>query len=89
MIGKNQCFSEEQSFQNLMLVAPTGMGKTSGLVIPNILKSTGSIVVTDPSGEIFSKTSGYMKNVRGYDVWVFNTTDLEHSFPLNYLIPFS
>lgn len=89
VIGKHQRLSEEQSFQNLMLVAPTGMGKTSRFIIPNILKSTGSIVVTDPSGEIFSKTSGYMKAIRGYDVLVFNPTDLEHSIRLNYLIPFS
>ncbi|PCI27017.1 MAG: hypothetical protein COB67_09595, partial [SAR324 cluster bacterium] len=48
--------SQENSFKHLLLVAPSGAGKTTRYVIPSILlqmQHGGSIVVTDPSGEIF------------------------------------
>ncbi len=62
--------SEKDSFQNIGIVAPSGFGKTQTYVIPNIIFSGSherSIVVTDPSGEIFKTTSGYMKS-KGYEI---------------------
>lgn len=75
--------SLQDSFINGCIFAPTGMGKTTTFVIPNILKSSeASIVVTDPSGEIFENTSGHM-NDRGWKIQVFKPTDLENSCRFN------
>jgi len=74
------------SCTNLGLVAPTGSGKTTRFVIPNVLQVEGSVVVTDPSGEIFARTSGHLQE-RGYDIQVLAPADLMHSRcfnPLSY-----
>lgn len=77
--------SQEDSFKHLTLVAPSGAGKTSSYVIPSILlqlKKGGSIVVTDPSGEIFQNTSGYAEKM-GYAIKVFNITNSITSLTYN------
>ena len=74
--------SLEDSFANLVLVAPTGSGKTTRFVIPNVLNATGSVVVTDPSGEIFERTSGHMHQ-RGFRIQTLRPADLDHSLRFN------
>jgi type IV secretion system protein VirD4 len=74
--------SLDQSFKNLGLVAPTGSGKTTRFVIPNILNCSGSVVVTDPSGEIFEATSGHMAE-RGYKIQVLQPSELNKSQRFN------
>jgi len=81
LLGKHRLALEE-SYKNLCLIAPTGSGKTTRYVIPNILRCTGSVVVTDPSGEIFQKTSGHMKK-RGYKIQVLSPADLNTSLRFN------
>ncbi|HKH46226.1 MAG TPA: type IV secretory system conjugative DNA transfer family protein [Thermoanaerobaculia bacterium] len=70
------------SFTNLGLVAPTGSGKTSRYVIPNVLQVQGSVVVTDPSGEIFARTSGHLQE-RGFAIQVLAPADLSRSVRFN------
>lgn len=81
--GKNSRLSDENSYKNLVMVAATGWGKSSGFVIPNILmQNEASMVITDPSGDIFDKTSGSLA-ARGYKVRVLNPLDLKHSIKFN------
>lgn len=71
-----------ESFTNLVLVAPTGSGKTTRYVIPNVLQVEGSVVVTDPSGEIFRSTSGYLDQ-RGFRIQVLQPADVTRSERFN------
>jgi type IV secretory pathway TraG/TraD family ATPase VirD4 len=92
--GQSKRLSLEESFKHLLVVAPTGTGKTSKFVIPNVLalaQNENSIIVTDPSGEIFSQTSGYMQS-KGFKVLKFDPTDPEHSIyfnPLRHIFTYS
>ena len=91
--GKNKRLSLDESYKHLLLVAQTGAGKTTKYIIPNIFELAehkNSIIVTDPSGEIFTNTSGYMQS-KGFKVLKFDPTDLEHSVyfnPLRYVFSY-
>lgn len=82
ILSEKYRLSLEESYKNLCLVAPTGSGKTTRYVIPNLLNLQGSAVVTDPSGEIFSKTSGYLQS-RGFRIQVINPATLSQSLTFN------
>ena len=63
---------KESSFRHMGIVGPTGCGKTTTFIIPNVLSLDDSMVITDPSGEIYKITAQYLKdhyfNVRHIDV---------------------
>lgn len=63
--GKNRICLDD-SFRHLLCVAPSGAGKTSNYIIPNLLTlSKPSLIVTDPSGEIYNSTHMNLKG-KGY-----------------------
>jgi type IV secretion system protein VirD4 len=72
LIG-DKCLSIQDSFSNALVFGGSGSGKSSRILIPSILKMAGasSLCIHDPSGELFEKTSGAMKNA-GYNVKVLN-----------------
>lgn len=74
--------TEARSFQHLAVVAPTGAGKTTRVVVPNLLQLSSSCVVTDPSGEVFERTSGYLMS-RGFEVKVLNLGNVRQSLCFN------
>jgi len=82
VLSARRRMSLRDSFANLVLVAPTGTGKTTRFVIPNVLSAKGSVVVTDPSGEIYQRTSGHLKE-RGFRIQVLQPADLVHSLRFN------
>lgn len=82
-IEKNKHLSQKDSFNHLILVAPPGAGKTSCYVIPNTLKSDMSLVINDPKGEVFEKTSGHLKD-RGFELWKI---DLQNPYESAYFNP--
>ena len=51
----------------------SGSGKSASYSIPNAYQQLGSYVFTDPKGEIYDKTAGFLKE-NGYDIKVFNLT---------------
>ena len=86
--GADGRLSERESFQNVCVIARVGAGKTSRYIIPNVLdkaKSNVSIVLTDPKGEVFEATSGFMQ-ANGYRVITLNPEDLERSSSFNPLL---
>ncbi|MBE6035559.1 MAG: type IV secretory system conjugative DNA transfer family protein [Clostridiales bacterium] len=56
---------------NIFVIGGSGAGKTFRFVQPNLLTMSSSFICTDPKGEIFKKSGGFLKN-RGYRVGVLN-----------------
>jgi len=84
--GSNERLSADDSFRNLAFISTTGGGKTSGYIIPNILyRPEGSMVITDPSGSLFTQTSGSLER-RGYQIKILDPMNLTQSIRFN---PFS
>ncbi|TPW04140.1 MAG: type IV secretion system protein VirD4, partial [Alphaproteobacteria bacterium] len=52
-------FVRDGGASHVVVVAPTGAGKTSGVVIPNLLSWTGSAVTLDPKREAWTATAGW------------------------------
>ncbi|MDD9309786.1 type IV secretory system conjugative DNA transfer family protein [Cytobacillus firmus] len=77
--------------QNVASFGGAGTGKTAGYGIPNILHNADvvgeSMVITDPKGELYNKTAGYLKE-KGYEILYFNLLDMTRSLrynPLDYV----
>lgn len=56
---------------NVLVVGGSGSGKSASYVIPNACELLGSYVFTDPKGELYDKTAGFLKE-KGYEIKVFN-----------------
>lgn len=67
---------------NDLCIAPSGGGKTTGYVLPNILNSQESMVVVDTKGNLYRKTADRLRQ-KGYNVLLLDFTDLQHS-PVGY-----
>lgn len=83
--GKSKRLTSKESFNHLALISRTGGGKTSSFVLPNIYKLANekcSLVITDLSGEIFEKTSGYLES-KGFKIYVLDPIHLETSIRYN------
>ena len=59
---------------NTLVIGPSGAGKTRGYVIPNILASEGSIVVTDTKGELYEQLRDQLEQ-KGFNVSCIDFTD--------------
>ncbi|MBQ1873303.1 MAG: type IV secretory system conjugative DNA transfer family protein [Succinivibrionaceae bacterium] len=62
-------------YQFVMLAAPTRSGKGVGIVIPNCITYTGSLVVLDIKLENFDITAGYRQKALGQKVYLFAPFD--------------
>lgn len=85
---ENRVYTETTFGHNLIL-APTQVGKTTNWVLPQMeawIKSPEKphIIVTDPKGELFSKTAKLALG-EGYDVKVFNLKEPSYSHKYNLL----
>ncbi len=86
--GDKAFLSESDSFQNVCVMARIGAGKTSKYIIPNVLakaRQQCSLVINDPKGEVFEKTSAYMKS-NGFNVLVIDPENTGRSSYFNPLI---
>ncbi len=59
---------------NVLVIGGTGTGKTFKYIKPNILQENCSMIITDPSGDIFRSFAPYLLT-RGYNVYLFNASD--------------
>lgn len=87
ILSKDIQLKEKYDFEGSMVFGATGSGKSTGYFVPNLLSNNikGSIVATDPKGELFSLTSGYQKNICGRRVLKFSPLEPQSSEHYNLL----
>lgn len=61
-----------------LIIGPTGGGKTRGYVLPNLLSSQESFIVTDSKGTLRRQIGGILER-RGFRVLELDFTNLMHS----------
>ena len=73
---------------NDLIIGPSGAGKTRGYVLPNILQSNESLIVTDTKGDLCAQTRASLEE-RGYVVQEIDLADCISSpygyNPLDYI----
>lgn len=82
-----RCASRLRSYEGLLLIGATGTGKTSIQIINSVLRMTqSSMVINDPAGEVFEKTSGELAR-QGYNIFKLSFgAEESHQFnPLYYV----
>lgn len=82
-ISKNNQLTREDTQAHVLVTAPTRTGKTTTILIPNLLKNDikGSIIVYDPSLEIYKQTAKYQKSI-GRKVILYNPLSGEYEYNL-------
>ena len=63
----------------------SGSGKSASYSIPNAYQMLGSYVFTDPKGELYDRTAGYLKD-NGYKIKVLNLVNPQKSDGYNPLV---
>lgn len=63
----------------------SGSGKSASYSIPNAYQCLGSYVFTDPKGELYDRTAGYLKE-QGYEIKVLNLVRPQYSDGYNPLM---
>ena len=70
---------------NVLVVGGSGSGKSASYSIPNAYQCLGSYVFTDPKGELYDRTAGYLKS-KGYEIKVLNLVRPQYSDGYNPLM---
>ena len=63
----------------------SGSGKSASYSIPNAYQMLGSYIFTDPKGELYDRTAGYLKQ-HGYEIKVLNLVRPQYSDGYNPLM---
>ena len=62
IFAKNESVSNDSFITKLnnndLIIGPSGAGKTTGYVIPNLLNTYGSMLVADTKGNLYKRYSG-------------------------------
>ena len=83
--GQSLALSEQDSFKGVCVLSRVGAGKTSRYIIPNVLQRAHencSMVINDPKGEVFEKTSYRLKK-RGFRIITIDPENMERSSRFN------
>ena len=70
---------------NVLVVGGSGSGKSASYSIPNAYQKLGSYIFTDPKGELYDRTAGYLKE-NGYKIKVLNLVHPQYSDGYNPLM---
>ena len=75
--------SERISMQHLLMIAPSGAGKTQSMLWPNLAQIDNcSLVITDPKGTTFNRYASVLAK-RGFNVTALNMINPSESFHYN------
>ena len=86
ILAKDNCLPlDKRGNINTLIVGGSGSGKSTGYSIPNAHQMLGSYVFTDPKGELYDATAGYLKS-HGYDIKVLNLVNPANSDGYNPLM---
>lgn len=79
-----EAISEESSFTHTLVLAPTGYGKSTTFIMPNLFfpRNNASYIVTDPSKELYNVTSKYLYD-QGFDIVLLQPLTPAESFCWN------
>ena len=84
VISKNRKLTRRKSFENVLISGPTGSGKTTRLLLKNLYSlRNASIIVNDPSKELFQLASGYLS--QHFKILTLNFSDSTISAGYNIL----
>ncbi len=86
LTGNRSLDGTKLSYQNALIVGPTGSGKSTIVIINSILKMNGSMVINDPSGEIRNAVSGYIHQVLKAKIIVIDYKNPKKSMSYNPLV---
>jgi type IV secretory pathway TraG/TraD family ATPase VirD4 len=84
LIAKHRRLTRRKSYENILIAGPTGSGKTTRLLLKNLyaLKNC-SIIVNDPSKELYHLASGYLSQF--FTIKTLNFSDSSLSSGYNIL----
>jgi type IV secretion system protein VirD4 len=84
VISKFRKLTKRKSFENVLLSGPTGAGKTTRLLLKSLftLKNC-SLIINDPSKELFQLSSGYLS--QDFTILTLNFSDSSQSAGYNIL----
>lgn len=66
-------------FEGVLVVAPTGSGKTTAIAVPNLLEWAGSGVFNDLKGELYRLTANYRKNTLKNECFLWAPADINRN----------
>ena len=84
IIKKDEVWVDNGEYHSLVIGA-TGSGKTQTVIFPTVevlAKKKESMIITDPKGEIYEKTSNMLRD-KGYEVLVLNFRDPQNGSAWN------
>lgn len=76
ILNDNEMWVDNSEYHSLVIGA-TGSGKTQTVILPQVhslAKARESMIITDPKGEIYEKTSNMLR-ARGYQILLLNFRD--------------
>ena len=71
------CMYNYELNNNTLIIGGAGAGKSRGYVLPNLLQSNTSNIVTDPKGELYGKVGYFLTQIKGYKVRVLELGDFK------------
>lgn len=87
ILAKNHYYSldchQTKRNNNVLVVGTSGAGKTRSIVTPNLLQASGSYIVSDPKGNLYSLYKDFLER-HGYVVKKLDFTDPRDSAHYNF-----